>query len=149
MQSNSGGKMRIENRLIIGSLFAASAITCLFFASNARAGAPLKGIDVTLGKDPGGDCLARTTDAGGKADFGIWPKGNYTLDFGPASSKTAPGQIASRKASPGKLQVYISGTSTGKLERDLNAGQSSGRTVPVSFSLDGKQRLVVVVNGAD
>jgi hypothetical protein len=149
MQNNPGGKMKIESRLIIGSLFAASAITCLFFASNAHAGAPLKGIDVRLGKDPGGDCLARTTDAGGKADFGIWPKGNYTLDFGQTASNNAPGHSAGRKASLEKLQVYISGTSAGKLERDVNAGQPSGRTMPVAFSLDGKQRLVVVVNAAD
>ena len=42
-------------------------------------GAPLKGVDVKLGKNPGGSPAARTTDQNGKFDFGVLPKGSYYL----------------------------------------------------------------------
>ena len=132
----------------------AAALT-LVCAQAAFAGAPLKGIDVKLGKNPGGGCAARTTDAGGKADFGVWPKGNYTLDFAPAAAAVPAAQSANRTIAPAvspassKLHVVISGASTGKLERDVNAVESSGRVAPLEFSLDGTQRLVVVVSAGD
>jgi hypothetical protein len=72
--------------------FVTVAAACLFLAQTVFAGAPLKGIDVKLGKNPGGGCAARTTDAGGKADFGVWPKGNYTLEFAPAAANGPAGQ---------------------------------------------------------
>jgi hypothetical protein len=137
---------------------AAAAATLIFFAQCAFAGAPLKGIDVKLGKNPGGGCAARTTDAGGKADFGVWPKGNYTLEFAPAASSPTATPAASRttepQSKPGarpawKLHVVITGATGGKLERDLDAGQSNERAAPLEFSLDGKQSLVVVVTASD
>jgi len=47
----------------------------------AYAGAPLKGVDVKLGKNPGGGAAARTitTDANGKVTFGVLPKGSYAI----------------------------------------------------------------------
>jgi hypothetical protein len=42
-------------------------------------GAPLKGVDVKLGKNPGGGAAARTTDSKGKFDFGVVPAGSYYL----------------------------------------------------------------------
>ena len=135
--------------------FVAIAATCLFLAQTVFAGAPLKGIDVKLGKNPGGGCAARTTDAGGKADFGVWPKGNYTLDFAPAASNSpatnrmaVPNAKTASQAAP-KLHVVISGAATGKMERDVDTGASTERAAPIQFSLDGKQRLVVVVSAAD
>lgn len=123
------------------------------FAHAAFAGAPLKGIDVKLGKNPGGGCAARTTDAGGKADFGVWPKGNYTLEFAPEAAPTAPaGQPTSRTIPmPAlmKVHVVISGAPGGKLERDVSAGEVAGRTAPLEFSLDGKQSLVVQVSAGN
>jgi hypothetical protein len=128
---------------------------CVLFGQFAFAGAPLKGIDVKLGKNPGGGCAARTTDAGGKADFGVWPQGNYTLDFAPATSAPISQPSASRtqapagKSVPSKLHVVITGATGGKLERDLDAGEATERAAPFEFSLDGKQSLVVVVTAAD
>jgi hypothetical protein len=81
--------MSYSTRLGSGMCFVAAAAACLFLAQTVFAGAPLKGIDVKLGKNPGGGCAARTTDAGGKADFGVWPKGNYTLEFAPAATNGA------------------------------------------------------------
>jgi hypothetical protein len=42
-------------------------------------GAPLKGVDVKLGKNPGGSPAARTTDNEGKINFGVLDKGSYYL----------------------------------------------------------------------
>jgi hypothetical protein len=128
----------------------------LAFAHAAFAGAPLKGIDVKLGKNPGGGCAARTTDAGGRADFGVWPKGNYTLEFAPAATPNAPAVQPTSRTIPMpalmRVHVVISGTSAapgGKLERDVNAGEAAGRVAPLEFSLDGKQSLVVQVSAGN
>ena len=44
-------------------------------------GTPLKGVDVKLGKNPGGTAAARTihTDKDGKIDLGVLPKGSWYL----------------------------------------------------------------------
>jgi len=145
--------MTNHNRITTGLLPLLAAL--VFSTQIAFAGAPLKGIDVKLGKNPGGGCAARTTDAGGNADFGIWPKGNYTLSFTSAAVPViAIPASASRSQSPAAkpvtpdsttIHIVISGAASGKLERDIDAGASSDRAVPLEFSLDGKQKLVVLV----
>ena len=132
--------------------FVAVAAACFFLAQTVFTGAPLKGIDVKLGKNPGGGCAARTTDAGGKADFGVWPKGNYTLEFAPAAANGPAGQASDRSLVMPALmraRVVISGATGGKIERDVESGGSTERAAPIQFSLDGKQRLVVVVTAAN
>ncbi len=57
------------------SVFAFVAIVSL--AAAAHAGAPLKGVDVKLGKNPGGGASARTTNGDGKINFGVLKKGEY------------------------------------------------------------------------
>jgi hypothetical protein len=151
--------MTSSNRSVLNFLSVAAAMALMLFARLAFAGAPLKGVDVKLGKNPGGGCAARTTDAGGKADFGVWPKGYYTLDFAPAGSTPVSGPAAvpatSRTQAPvakspaSKLHVVITGASGGKVERDLDAGEATERAAPLEFSLDGKQSLVVLVTAAD
>src|SRR5580704_15582970 len=116
--------------------FVAVAAACLFLAQTAFAGAPLKGIDVKLGKNPGGGCAARTTDASGTADFGVWPKGNYTLEFSPAAANGPAGQANDRSlVMPAlmKARVVISGATGGKIERDVNTGASTERAAPIQF----------------
>ena len=140
------------NRATYQFLFAAAAIAVLCLTQMAFAGAPLKGIDVKLGKNPGGGCAARTTTADGKADFGVWPKGSYTLSFTPQTAKeSSSGMANGRMQAPAvkpvssKLHIVITGASTGKVERDIVASQSSERAAPLQFSLDGTQSLVVLV----
>ena len=133
--------------------FAALALT-LLIATSAFAGSPLKGIDVKLGKNPGGGCSARTTDASGSANFGVWPKGSYTLTFSapaptppPADSRmTHPTSIIAH--SP-MLHLVITGAATGRIERDLPAAASADRATPITFNLGGKEPLVVQVTTVD
>jgi hypothetical protein len=131
--------------------FVAAAAVCLFLAQTVFAGVPIKGVDVKLGKNPGGGCAARTTDAGGKADFGVWPKGNYTLEFTPAASSGGAPVSTAKTAQQAtlKLHVVISGAAGGKMERDVEAGASTERAASIQFSLDGSQQLIVVVSAAD
>ena len=76
----------------------AIGILCLLVSQAAFAGSPLKGIDVKLGKNPGGGCANRTTDASGNASFGVWPAGNYTLEFTPPTSPAVTSASASRQS---------------------------------------------------
>jgi hypothetical protein len=48
-----------------------------------------------------------------------------------------------------KLHVVITGATGGKLERDLDASQSTERAAPLEFSLDGTQSLIVLVTAKD
>jgi hypothetical protein len=115
---------------------------------------------VKLGKNPGGGCSARTTDANGNASFGVWPKGEYTLDFSAATAQPAsykdpedmttrsrPGnnKTATIAAAPTKLHVVIVGSSAGRIERDVAVGSQAARVAPIAFSLSGKEELSVVV----
>ena len=97
----------------------------------AQAGSPLKGIDVKLGKTPGGGCSARTTDARGVADFGAWPKGHYTITVTPPAGRSA-------------LHVTISGAASGALTRDLVTA-ATARAEPIAFAVKGNAPIRVVV----
>ncbi len=61
------------------SILVLTLTTIALLAAAAHAGAPLKGVDVKLGKAPGGGASARTTNADGKLDLGVLPAGSYYL----------------------------------------------------------------------
>lgn len=61
------------------SIFAFAFLAIALLSAAAQAGAPLKGVDVKLGKSPGGGASARTTNADGKLDLGVLPAGSYYL----------------------------------------------------------------------
>ncbi len=130
---------------------------CVLGIQSVLAGAPLKGIDVKLGKNPGGGCAARATDGAGKANFGVWPKGNYTLSVAPASTSEPASQATTRtqgglpqspNLASSKLHLTIIGATAGKIEREIAPSTVSARALPVEFSLGGKEELIVVVTAA-
>lgn len=129
------------------------AVFSVLLVQGALAGAPLKGIDVKLGKNPGGGCAARTTSGDGKANFGVWPKGNYTLSFAATAApkvivETAKGaKLMSAAAS--KMHIAIQGADGGKIDRDIDVGADAARVAPVQFELSGSDELVVVVTAAE
>lgn len=58
------------------------ALVAVLIALSAYAGAPLKGVDVKLGRNPGGKAAKRTTsDGAGRADFGIVEAGSYLVSL--------------------------------------------------------------------
>jgi hypothetical protein len=121
--------MRFARRLAL------AAALVLATSQPALAGAPLKGVDVKLGKNPGGSVASRTTDAAGRADFGVWPKGDYTL-----SLSAPPG-------SPG-LHLVVTGPSAGPIEREVDAGGAE-REAALGISLNGATPLEVTITATD
>jgi hypothetical protein len=95
------------------------ALTTLFLLSavalqkgpEAVAGAPLKGVDVKLGKNPGGSPAARaTTDSKGKFNLGVVPAGSYTLSFDfPEEPKLNQdsGTVSTREKGPSAVNVKL------------------------------------------
>jgi hypothetical protein len=114
----------------------AALAAAVFFVSQqtAFAGAPLKGVDVKLGKNPGGGAAARVvTDASGKADFGVLPKGQrYTVTFG---------------ALPESAHLLVEGSVEGTIVRDINSTRVD-RQAPINFTSNGITRIVVVIEAA-
>lgn len=113
----------------------AVALVCALAAQNAFAGAPLKGVDVKLGKNPGGGCAAKVSDGGGEVDFGVWPKGSYTVSFDTANAQGA-------KAA--SLHIEILGAAEGTITHVLPASLVD-RLEPITFTSNGKTPLVVKV----
>ncbi len=119
---------------------AVACLVCVLAVPGAFAGAPLKGVDVKLGKNPGGGCAARTTDANGNVNFGVWPKGNYTVAL---SATNMPANA--RVAKPAKFHVEIRGAAQGAITHVLTAANADGQA-PIEFVSDGKTPIVVNVN---
>jgi hypothetical protein len=118
----------------------AASLVCVLASQTAFAGAPLKGIDVKLGKNPGGGCAARSSDASGNVNFGVWPKGNYTVTLGAVS---APGNARSSKQS--NFKIEISGVVEGRVAHVL-PGANVDDLEPIAVTSDGKTPLVVKVS---
>src|SRR5262249_29994776 len=80
----------------------------------AAPGAPLKGVDVKLGRNPGGSVAQRTTNESGKFDFGILEEGSYSVTLSLPVSKlkllVPPDQLVK------VAFITINGAGTGPIE---------------------------------
>jgi hypothetical protein len=88
-------------------------IAFLAAAVTAYAGAPLKGVDVKLGKNPGGGMAARATNAEGKADFGVLPAGEYAVTISVPKAGTQPPEA----------QIEVRGPSSGTITKRCDFAQ--------------------------
>lgn len=87
--------------------------------ATAWAGAPLKGVDVKMGKNPGGGAAARTTNAEGKVDFGVLPAGSYYIVVGDG-----------KKLNEQYVELEIRGPKEGTVKKRWNFAQKK------AFGLD-------------
>jgi Prealbumin-like fold domain len=126
----------------------ASLIVSIVFVASTTAsfaGAPLKGVDVKLGKNPGGSPAARMmTDANGTAHFGVLPAGEYVITV---DLPVRPGNAAAR-ATPQAAEVVIEGAREGRMAKEMSANERS-KKMPVVLHLDGRSALTVTAASPD
>lgn len=96
---------------------ALAAFCLLAGAIAAQAGAPLKGVDVRLGKPPGGGAAARaTTDGDGKFSFGVVPKGSYVLTLEVPEAAAQDGRKGLNAINVKLARVRVDGAVGGTVE---------------------------------
>jgi hypothetical protein len=129
--------LRKEIGLIMKRVFAIAAI-CLL-PTVVYAGAPLKGVDVKLGKNPGGKPAARTTNAEGKVDFGVLPAGSYRLVV------IAPAALAADEA-----LVEVKGAADGSVRKRWNFAQNKAfdADAPATARSVGAESIVFTADGS-
>jgi hypothetical protein len=138
-------RVRTSVRAVLMSVLLAAAVT-------AYAGAPLKGVDVKLGKNPGGGASARTTNADGKIDLGVLPAGSYYVLLTPPKNvdvKTLPdAQIEIHGAKDGLLRKRWSYATNKAFEATEAAAAARGGAdkgaEKILFTSDGSHPVVIV-----
>lgn len=126
-------------------VFALTAIVS--FASAAHAGAPLKGVDVKLGKNPGGSPAARTTNAEGKIDLGVLPAGSYYLIVdapkGADVTKEPDAQIEIHGAKGGTIRKRWSYAQKKAFDVTAGAAARTGGEEKILFTSDGSHPVEI------
>ena len=128
-----------------GRILALSAM--ILFSNLAIAGAPLKGVDVKLGKNPGGTPAARTTtDSKGNFDFGVLPQG---------SSSVIIKFIV--KSSPNAVVMVVHGAVGGDKKSSTSLARKNGTIISanrvvqnvLTFTADGIHSVTGNITAAD
>jgi Carboxypeptidase regulatory-like domain len=123
------------------------------------AGAPLKGVDVKLGKNPGGSPAARTTtDAKGKFTFGVVPAGSYilTLDLPEEPKNAGSSGATTKEKGPSAVnvklaRVTIEGAVGGPIETgwDFQRRESFLSTAQSTAKAMDPKKIILESNGHD
>ena len=130
---------------------------------SSTTGAPLKGVDVKLGKNPGGSPAARTTSDKGEFNFGVAPAGKYDLIVSPPpgladTQAGAAGDQRTINLNSSKSNIYrlaIDGVKGGPITKDLNfkekalggpdtstrVGKPKFQDITVTIETDGKAEV--------
>lgn len=104
-----------------------SLVALALAATPVLAGAPLKGVDVKLGRNPGGMVAARTTGGDGSFDFGVLPKGRYVMSFAGAGGAAVVNLKGSAEGAINKAVAIAKGSA---------AARQAGGTI--EFTADGR-----------
>ena len=130
-----------------GSTAIRIATLCLgvFAAGSLYAGAPLKGVDVKLGRNPGGGAAARaTTDASGKVTFKALPKGSYVLTLSLPAKKELVGDVTVEGAAGGTMDATWN-FAIAKAHVTHGATARAAASDTIAFETDGTHPLTVRV----
>ncbi|MBD0370523.1 MAG: carboxypeptidase regulatory-like domain-containing protein [Pyrinomonadaceae bacterium] len=118
-------------RATILSTFALAMVCMLSSAADAQkgpqgtTGAPLKGVDVKLGRPPGGSPAARTTtDADGNFTFPVVPAGEYILTVELKKEKSKDGLINASDPAFRYCYVTVNIAAGEKVERGYDLTQN-------------------------
>lgn len=112
------------------------AMVVSLIATAAWAGAPLKGVDVKLGKSPGGGAAARTTNSDGKVDFGVLAAGSYYVVIDGAKNVREP-----------DAQIEIRGASEGTVKKRWNFAQKKAYGVDSTAREAGAEKILFTSDG--
>ncbi|MCA1818341.1 MAG: carboxypeptidase-like regulatory domain-containing protein [Acidobacteria bacterium] len=128
---------RSVRRSTVLSVFASASICLLAAAIGAQktpqstAGAPLKGVDVKLGKNPGGSPAARTTtDADGNFTFPVVPAGDYVLTLETKKDKSSDGVIRPNDPAWRFCRITVNLPGGGKLTKGYDLSEDKAFDPP-------------------
>lgn len=148
----------VQSALILAMVAMICAATPAQKGPSSTTGAPLKGVDVKLGKNPGGSPAARTTNAKGEFNFGVVAAGKYDLIVGPPpdSAETQPGKgpdpMASNlnlsKSNINRIAITIDGVKGAPIKKDLDfKPKDGGATQRVGKPKYGDITLTIETDG--
>lgn len=127
-------------RLFTLAAFALAALSLLYARADAQkgpqsaTGAPLKGVDVKLGRSPGGSPAARTaTDAEGNFSLPVVPEGEYilTLELKKDTAGTQAARASSAAAEAVRLcRITLKLPGGEKVEKEFDLAQNKAFDPP-------------------